>query len=164
LVAVCLAGVAVPATASASAKSTAIDFSEHGGGAFNRSFFKGVKFTEGSFVGYIQGDQALVGGLAGKTKKRFSTISANVSPAGQGTAVYTLAAYKDKRLVGSSSVTVTQDVGDPANGPFGYETITLGNLAKKADAFRLDNTFVRSSFPDITVIEFGTSSITIDGY
>jgi hypothetical protein len=152
---------AAASPAAAASSSAAIDFSEHGEGAFDQSFFNGVKFTEGSFVGYIQGDQALVGDLAGETKKKFSSISASFAPAGQGTARYTLTAYKGKKLAGSSSITVTQDAGDPASGPFGYETITLGNLAKNADSFRLDNRFVRSSFPDITVIEFGTSSITI---
>jgi hypothetical protein len=152
---------AATSPAAAAPSSTGIDFSEHGEGWFDQSFFSGVKFTEGSFVGYIQGDQALVGDLAAKTKKKFSSISASFAPAGQGTARYTLTAYKDKKVAGSSSVTVTQDAGDPASSPFGYETITLSNLAKNADAFRLDNTFVRSSFPDITVIEFGTASITI---
>jgi hypothetical protein len=151
----------VPSTAAASAKNTTIDFSEHGEGEFDQTFFSGVEFTEGSFVGYIQGDQALVGDLSGTTKKKFSSIAATFAPAGQGTATYTLAAYKGKALLGSSSVTITQDVGEPASDPFCYETITLGNLDKKADSFRLDNRFVRSSFPDITVIEFGTASITI---
>lgn len=111
-------------------------------------------------MGYIQGDEALVGDMAGGTRKKFSSISASFAPAGQGTAVYTLSAYKGKSLVGRSSVTVTQDVGDPASDPFCYETIAL-DTPVKADSFRLDNRFVRSSSPDVTVIEFGTSSITL---
>jgi hypothetical protein len=154
---------AAASPAAAASSSAEVDFSEHGEGAFDQSFFSGFEFTEGSFVGYIQGDQALVGDLAGTAKKKFSSISASFAPAGQGTAIYTLTAYKGKALVGSSSVTVSQDVGDPTSGPFGYVSIALDNLAKKADSFRLDNRFVRSSFPDITVIEFGTCSITIDG-
>jgi hypothetical protein len=158
VIALCFAGLFAPGTAAAS--STVIDFSSHGEGAFDQSYFSGIRFTQGSFIGYIQGDQALVGPIAGDVSKKFTTISASVAPTVQGTALYTLSAYKNSRPIGSSSVPVTQDTGDPASVPFGYTTITL-DLQKKADSFRLSNTFVRSSFPHIALIEFGTSSITI---
>ena len=140
-----------------------IDFSQHGEGPLDPSYFGGVHFTEGSWVGYIQGDQALVGSVAGKTKTKFTNISASFAPAGQGTATYTLTAYKGGHPIGSNSLTVTQDTGDPQTDPFGYASISLSNLPKQADTFRLSNRFVRSSFPHITVIEFGTSSITVSG-
>jgi hypothetical protein len=161
LVFLCALCVFAPAAGAARSAAVDVDFSQHGEGPFDQSYFSGVEFTQGSWVGYIQGDQALVGPGAGTTKSKFTTISARFAPAGQGTAVYTLTAYKGKAPVGSSSVAVTQDTGDPETGPFGYETITLDNLSKKADSFRLDNSFVRSSFPHITQIEFGVSSITL---
>jgi hypothetical protein len=157
--AVCLIGVFAPA-ASAAASSTTIDFSEAGPGPFDHSYFSAVSFTEGTWVGYIQGDEALIDGVAGSAKKKFTSISANFAPAAQGTAIYTLTAYKGKTPVGSNAMTVTQDSGDPETGPFGYETIALEGLPKKADSFRLDNSFVRSSFSHVTLIEFGTASIT----
>ena len=63
-------------------------------------------------------------------------------------------------MIESTSVTITQDTGDPDTGPFGYTTIDLGSLPKKAAAFTLTNTFVRSSYPQITTIPFGVSSIS----
>jgi hypothetical protein len=41
--------------------------------------------------------------------------------------------------------------------------ISLEGLPRKADSFRLSNTFVRSSYSHITLIEFGTASITLSG-
>ena len=158
-----LMGAIAPVAAAAPQTSTILDFSEAGQGPFDQSYFSGINFTDGSFIGYVQGDDALVGPVAGSAKKKFTSISANFAPAGQGTAVYTLTAYKGKVAVGSNSVTVTQDSGDPESGPFGYATISLSALPKNADAFRLSNSFVRSSFPHITLIEFGTASISISG-
>ena len=143
------------------AASVTIDFSQHGQGPFDQSFFSGVSFAEGTFVGYIQGDEALVGRAAGSIKNGFKSIAARVAPAIQGTAIYTLTAHSSSgRTLGSSSVTITQDTGDPETGPFGYESIELGPLPRKASSFRLSNTFVRSSYTHITQIEFGVSSIT----
>jgi hypothetical protein len=161
VVVVCLAGLSFPTAAAAS--STVVDFSEHGQGAFDQSFFSGVKFTEGSWVGYVQGDEALIGPAAASIHKKFTSVSASFAPTTQGTAIYTLTVYKGKSALGSSSMTVTQDSGDPETGPFGYATISLNGLAKRADSFRLSNRFVRSSYPNITLIDFGTASITVSG-
>lgn len=160
---VCMFGVAAQPAVGSSSTSATIDFSQAGQGPLDQSYFSAVNFTEGSFVGYIQGDEALIGPVAGATKRTFTNISASFAPAGQGTAIYTLTAFKGKRPIASSSVSVTQDTGDPGTGPFGYEAISLEGLPRKADSFRLSNTFVRSSYSHITMIEFGTASITLSG-
>jgi hypothetical protein len=150
----------VPAAAASAATA---DFSAHGEGEFDQNFFRpdGVVFTEGSYVGYIQGDDALVGPIAGNFKPKVSSLSARFAPAMQGTAVYTLAALNASgKVIGSTSVTVTQDEGDPASSGWGYVTIDLGSLSRKARAFTLTNTFVRSSFSHITTIPFGVSLVT----
>jgi hypothetical protein len=156
-----LLGVFV-AIAPAAQAATTIDFSTVSQGPFDQSFFKsdGIIFTEGTFVGFVQGDNALIGPVAGKVRGGFNSLSARVAPGEQGTATYTLTAFKQGNQIAATSMTVTQDMGDPTTGPFGYFTINIGPLPKKADSFSLSNVFVRSSFLDITVIEFGVSSIT----
>ena len=154
--------VALPAS-SIAANPVTIDFSTHGQGPFDQSFYEsdGVIFIQGSFVGYIQGDEALVGPVAGIFKPKVSSLSVRVAPANQGTAIYTLSALSSSgELVASTSVTVTQDEGDPANSVWGYFTLDLGPLPKKARSFTLTNTFVRSSFSLTTSIEFGVSVLS----
>lgn len=146
-----------------SAGSQTIDFSSHGEGPFKSNFFKrqGLVMTQGDFVGFIQGDQTLVGPVAGTFHPAFCSLSVRVAPAAQGTAAYTLTAYAASgRMVGSTTVTVTQDIGDPTSGPDGYFTIELTNLSPRAQTFTLENQFIRSSFAHITLIPFGVSSIT----
>jgi hypothetical protein len=151
-----------PAARAATTAATTIDFSTVSQGPFDQSFFTrdGIVFTEGTFVGFVQGDNALVGPVAGTVKGGFSSLSARVAPAMQGTATYTLTAFKQGNQIAATSITVTQDEGDPTTGSFGYFTINIGPLPKKADSFSLSNLFVRSSFPGVTLIEFGVSSIT----
>ncbi len=148
--------------AQATQAATTIDFSAVSQGPFNQSFFKtdGIVFTQGTFVGFVQGANALIGPVAGDVRGGFTSLSAQVAPAFQGTATYTLAAFKNGKQIAATSMTVTQDTGDPTTGPPGYFTISIGQLPKKADSFSLSNVFVRSSFPDVTHIEFGVSSIT----
>jgi hypothetical protein len=156
-------GAMLAPSAVANANATTIDFSTHSQGAFDQGFYQsdGVVFTQGSFVGYIQGDEALVGPIAGSFKPKVSSLSARIAPAVQGTAIYTLSALGPSgHVIESTSVTITQDSGDPATGPLGYATIDLGTLPKKAAAFTLTNTFVRSSYPQYTSIPFGVSSLT----
>ena len=147
----------------AAASATTVDFTTHGQGWFDQSFYvrDGVTFTQGDFVGWIQGDEALVGPIAGDFKPKVSSLSARVAPAVQGTAIYTLSALSPSgRVIESTSVTITQDTGDPDTGPFGYVTIDLGTLPRKAASFSLTNTFVRSSYPQYTTMPFGVSSIS----
>jgi hypothetical protein len=172
LVSVLLALAAVPSVAVAapaapsSRAATTIDFSAASVGPFDQRFFahEGIIFTEGTFVSFIQGDEALASGdgqrIAGDVRGGFASVSAEVAPANQGTATYTLAAYKKGNLLGSTSITVTQDEGDPTTGPPGYFTISLGPLPKAATSFSLSNVFVRSSFPETIRIEVGVASMT----
>jgi len=146
-----------------SASSQTIDFSTPGEGPLQSNFFKkqGLVLTEGDFVGFIQGDQALTEPVAGTFHPAVCSLSLRVSPALQGTAAYTLTAYSSSgKVVGSTTMIVTQDSGDPASGPFGYFNIELASLSQRAQRFTLENQFVRSSFPQTTQIPFGVSSIT----
>jgi hypothetical protein len=146
-----------------SAASQTIDFSTPGEGPIQPNFFKsqGFVLTGGDFVGFIQGDQALVGPVAGIFHPSVCSLSLRVAPAVQGTAAYTLTAYSPSgEAVGSTTMIVTQDQGDPESGSFGYFSIELSNLSQKAQTFTLENQFIRSSFAHITQIPFGVSSIT----
>jgi hypothetical protein len=156
------------------APSVTIDFSSFGSSkVFEPEFFRldGILFPPeqcGSsgcgtwFVQFIQGDAALVGGPVKATFARpISDLSVNVAPSLQGTATYVLNAFAESgALLATTSVTVTQDEGDPANSGFGYFTMSLTNLAGPAASFVLDNVFVRSSFPQNVTIPFGVSSIS----
>ena len=149
--------------ASGCSSSQTIDFSTPGQGPFQPDFFKkqALVFTQGDFVGFIQGDQALVGPVAGTFHPSVCSLSLSVAPALQGTAAYTLTAYTASgKMVGSTTMIVTQDSGDPENGPLGYFRIELTGLSGKAQMFTLENQFLRSSFPQTTQIPFGVSSIT----
>jgi len=140
-----------------------IDFSTHGEGVFQADFYRkvGVIFTTGSFVGFIQGDQALVGPIAGTFSSPVSSLSVRIAPALQGTAEYTLTAWDaSRKVIRSVSAIVMQDTGDPATGLDGYFTLDLGNLPHSAKYFALDNLFIRSSFPNTTSIPFGVSSLS----
>jgi hypothetical protein len=146
-----------------SGSSQTIDFSTAGEGTFQPDFFKrqSLVLTQGDFVGFVQGDQSLIGPVAGTFHPSVCSISVRVAPAFQGTAAYTLRAYAASgKVVGSTTMTVTQDIGEPASGSFGYFVIELTSLSQKAQTFTLENQFIRSSFPQTTQISFGVSSIT----
>jgi hypothetical protein len=90
-----------------------------------------------------------------------SDLSFSFAPALQGTATYVLTAYSAPGdVIGTTSVTVTEDFGDPANEGFGYHVISLTSLPTPARSFTLDSLFVRSSFPSNTQIDCGVSSIS----
>lgn len=141
-----------------------IDFSSAGEGIFLQpDFFKrqGLILTQGDFVGFVQGDDALIGPIAGSFHPSVCRLSLRVAPALQGTAAYTLTAFAPSgEMVSQATVTITQDSGDPENGPFGYFTIELTNLTPRANYFTLENRFIRSSFPQNTQIPFAISSLT----
>jgi len=146
-----------------SATSQTLDFSTPGEGPIQPDFFKrqGLVLTEGNFVGFVQGDQALIGPVAGGFHPSVCSLSLRVAPALQGTAAYTLTAYSSSgEAVGSTTVIVTQDSGDPENESPGYFSIALTDLSQRAQTFTLENQFIRSSFPQNTQIPFGVSSIT----
>jgi peptidoglycan/xylan/chitin deacetylase (PgdA/CDA1 family) len=151
-----------PIGATAASTGTTIDFSSVSQGPFDQSFFQaaGVTFTQGNYVGFVQGHNALIGPVAGQVSEGFKSLSAQVVPGYQGTATYTLAAFQQGKQIAATSITVTQDVGDPTTGPAGYVTITIGRLPTSADSFSLGDVLVRSSFSSVTTMDFGVSSIT----
>lgn len=115
------------------------------------------------FVGFIQGSPALGGGVVSATFTHpVSDLSLLVAPALQGTATYTLKAFAASgSLLASTSVTVTQDQGDPATIAYGYFPIALATLPAPATSFTLDNVLVRSSFPNtVGAIPYGVSTIS----
>lgn len=160
------------------ARQVTIDFSSYGSGkVFESEFYRsdGIVFPPeacGSagctpwFVGFVQGDAALAGeprfGPVRSTFTRpISDLSLLVAPGLQGTATYVLSAFAASgKLLATTSVTVTEDFGDPANSGFGYHEIRLTNLPSPAKSFSLHNVFVRSSFPQNVEIPYGVSSIS----
>jgi len=164
--------------AGVAAQRVTVDFTSFGEGQFfEPTFYRsdGILFPAQAcgpagctawFVGFIQGDDALVGTPSfGPVQATFtrpiSDLSVVVAPGIQGTATYVLSAFAvSGELLGTTSVTVTQDIGDPANSGYGYFTIGLTNLPGPAKSFTLDNVFVRSSFPQNTEIPYGVSSIS----
>ncbi len=144
---------------------TTVDFSTHGQGSFQSDFFQGsgIIFTTGSFVGFIQSDETLNGPIAANFATPVSRLFAEIAPALQGTAMYTLSVFDDSaNIIDSTSLTVTQDTGDPNSGSFGSFTIDLGTIPTAATSFTIENTFIRSSFATNTSIPYGVSSITFD--
>jgi len=155
-----------------------IDFSLHGEGVLDPLFFAedGIIFApqrcspagcvDQAVSGLIQGDAALVGdSVYGPIIARFTipitSLSMQIAPAIQGTATYTLSAFKKSgKLLATQSLTVTQDEGDPDPGPDeGYFTLSLDSL-HKASSFSLDAVWVRSSHePEQEIMLYGVSSI-----
>lgn len=157
-----LASSALPAAA-AEIHEVSADFSTAPQGLFSTDFFKqnGLSFTQGDFVGFIQGRPALIGPVAGRFTPWSSRVSVELAPAEQGTAEYTLTAIGvSGEVVAAKSTIVTQDEVEPLTGPTGYFTLDLGNVAGDIKYFTLENRFIRSSFPQITRIEFGVAKVT----
>ena len=162
------------------AREVTIDFSTFGAGKvldpdFYRSDgivfppeFCGTAGCDAPFVGFIQFDAALVGDprrgpLHASFTRPISGLSLSVAPSFQGTATYVLKVFSASgALLTTTSRTVTQDEGDPANEGFGYFTISATDFERPAKSFTLDNVFVRASgpFPHVGVIPYAVSSIT----
>jgi hypothetical protein len=161
------------------AREVSVDFSSFGGIGviFEHDFYRsdGILFPPEQCgpagcdpwtIDLIQGDAALLAeNQFGPVRARFtrpvSSLSVRVAPALQGTARYVLKAFAASgKLLARTSVTVTQDSGDPADTGFGYFTISLSNLPGPAKSFTLDNVFLRSTFPTNDNIPYGVSSIS----
>jgi hypothetical protein len=173
--------VSFPSSAAASvgvaSPEVTVDFSSFGEGPFDPNFYHldGIVFPSqrcGSvgctawLVSLVQGDDALLGDPSfGSVTARFtrpvSDLSLSFAPDLQGTATYVLRAYGGSgEVIASTSITVTEDFGDPANEGFGYHVVSLANLSTPVVAFTLDSIFVRSSFPSNVQIGYGVSSIS----
>ncbi len=173
--------VSLPSSAAASvgvgASEVTVDFSSFGEGTLDPNFYRldGVVFPSevcGSVVcaplvvSVAQGHDALLGnpyfGFVMATFTRpVSDLSLSFAPDLQGTATYVLKAYSGSgKLIASTSITVTEDFGDPANEGFGYHVVSLTKLSTPAVSFTLDSIFVRSSFPSVTHIGYGVRSIS----
>jgi hypothetical protein len=154
-----------------------IDFSTHGTGPFDPTFYKnnGISFFwensgSGFFVGLVQGDDALIqsentgaqhGPIGGTLIPSVSGLSLTLAPSVQGTAEYTLTTFDSLgRLIDRKSVLVTQDTSDPENSASGYFTMNMKDLPRKAKSFILENRFIRTSFSN-QIISFGVSSISL---
>ena len=164
----------------AGTREVTIDFSTFGHGEnLDPDFYRrdGIAFPDqfcgsagcgGLFIGFVQGDAALTGDprrgpVTATFNRPISELSLVVAPAFQGTATYTLNVFSASgALVGTSSVTVTQDQGDPANTGFGYFEIGVSNPDKRVKSFTLNSVVVRASspFPHVGFIPYGVSSIT----
>lgn len=138
-----------------------IDFSEPGEGTFDRRFFDrdGVRFTEGDFVGFVQGDEALVGPIRFSVYAPPDRAVVSFAPAVQGTAWYQLTALgAHDHVLASARVLVTQDTGVSPD-PFGYVDLELPDIPAGTRVLTLTNEFVGSSFPHITHIDFAVAQI-----
>ncbi len=171
-----LAAMSSAAAPGVGASDVTIDFSNNALGDFDPLVYRsdGIVFPPqrcGSagcaswFVGFLQGDNALVGnplvgGVSATFTRPVSELSFRIAPGSQGTAIYTLTAFSASgQELASQSLTVIQDSGDPNTGPPGYFTMSLGGLPQPANSFTLTNAFVGSSFGTLGPIEFGVSSI-----
>jgi hypothetical protein len=161
------------------ARQVTIDFTSFGAGdTFEPAFYRsdGLVFPaqrcgsagcDSWFIWHVvQDDDALLGEnwfgpVKGSFTRPISSLSLRVAPGLQGTATYVLSAFAASgKLIATTSVTVTQDFGDPANTGFGYFTMSLPNLSAPAKSFTLDNVFIRSSSPTTTNMPYGVSSIS----
>jgi hypothetical protein len=148
-----------------------VDFGDHGEGSLDPAFFDrdGVRFVDEGFVGFVQGDEALVGSSALGNAVRFrvrgplASVTVSFAPAVQGTALYELSALGPRdRVLASTERLLTQDSGT-SSATFGYVDIALSEVPPATRTLVLTGTFVGSSFPGIEEIPFGVSRITLAG-
>jgi hypothetical protein len=167
-------------SAAAGSQLQTIDFSTAPSASLlPKDFYRaqGIVFNEEYFVGFIQGDEALVSGstangdaaqIGATFTAPVTALSVEVAPAFGGTAEYTLTAFDSGgHAVATKSVTRTEDPGDPADQGFGYFPIDLGPLSDSARSFTLTNRFIRSSTGTpicegggLACFSFGVSTIT----
>jgi hypothetical protein len=156
----------------ASASVRTIDFSSApAGSSISSEYFlsEGLLLTGPSdpmqtHVGFVQGDNALIGStnapagdVTGTFTSPVSSVAVAFAPGAQGTAEYTLTAYAQGTPLASSSVTVMQDerLQDPV--PWGYSELSLIDLSKPAESFSLTARYIDGFFGRI---EYGVSYIT----
>jgi hypothetical protein len=137
-----------------------IDFSIHGQSPSDPTFYKnnGISFRDDALQQSGQQNRPIGGTLIPPV----SGLSVRLAPGLQGTAEYTLTTFDSLGLsIDKHSVLITQDTGDSQNSGFGYFTIDMKNLPRKAKSFILDERFIRSSFIQNTSIPYGLGSISL---
>jgi hypothetical protein len=145
-----------------------VDFSQHGEGPFDRNFFasSGIVFTQGDFVGFVQGDDALIGGtdfpIAGSFLTPVTSLAVSVAMGFQTVSDFTLTVYDASSApIGATTFRLNQDTGDAGFMGFGYFTIDLLNIPQPAYSFQLTDQFVSSSF-GFTSSEWGVSTLVFN--
>jgi hypothetical protein len=138
LVALMLAPMPTLAHRGSHGSTHVIDFTDFGQGVFDPYFFadEGIIFDTPDpngglnwFVGYVQGDEALINDISASFKRPITSLSVSFAPSSYGPIEYTLTAFAPSgRVVATKTVTFSQP-------PFGYFTIDLGRLPRKAKSF-----------------------------
>lgn len=157
------------------ADAGSIDFNDHPQGPLQTEFFEssGVIFNPvspaslTSSVVTTLGRRALIGkgDTPGTISGSFVTpvldLSVRVGLRQQGTVTYKLSVFdSSSTLITSQLLTVTTDTGDPDNTGFRYHKVEIHDLSIAASSFTISNSFVRSSHPDVSGINFGLTSMT----
>ena len=138
-----------------------IDFTQAGQGPFNQNFFasSGIVFTQGTFVGFVQGDDALVGPpIAGSFLTPVTSLAVNVALGFQAVDDFSLTVYDASSApISTTTFILDQDTGNPNFMGWGYFTISLPNIPQPAYSFTLSDQFVSGPINGST--EFGDSSL-----
>jgi hypothetical protein len=141
-----------------------VDFSAHPEGPLRDRHLdrEGVHLLDGEFVGFVQGEKALIGPVSLRVLNGPRAVSMRFAPSVQGAAWYSLTASDAAgNVVASERILVVQDEGTTNSGPFGYVEIGLDDLPFGTDVIALDNEFVTSSFPGIDTIGFAVAEIAL---
>ena len=146
-----------------------VDFSEHGVGPFNQNFFtaSGIAFTQGDFVEFVQGDDALIGitdfAITGNFLTPVTSLAVTVAMATPTVSDFTLTVYDaNSAPISATTFRLNQDTGDPGFMGNGYFTINLLNIPQPAYSFQLADLFVSSSFGDFNSSNWGVSTLVLN--
>lgn len=145
-------------------RDVVVDFTDHGQGVLRPKDYSrdGVRFLDGEFVGWVQGDEALVGPVEFTVPTWTDAAILTFAPSNQGSAWYTLEALGSRgEVLASTRALVTQDEGDPSTGPFGYTTIALSDVPAGTRSLALSNEFLSSSYEQYTEIGFAVAEIEL---
>ncbi|MBL4740604.1 MAG: hypothetical protein JKY12_06395 [Sneathiella sp.] len=135
---------------------------------------EGVVFDEASdTMLWVQGDDAIGPGepwaasptnefISGHftAEKDLTSLSVRLAPTAQGTYEYTLNIFdKFDDLISTTSLIVTQDLGDLSNTGFGYFSLNMTGLFINVASFDVRGSFIRSSHNNPYTV-FGMSSMS----
>lgn len=164
-------------TGRASAEVILVDFSEYGVGPLANGYFAGRGILippngSSGFVGFVQGDEALVSHaqgpfiayIAAQFEPKVTRISVQVALSYQFVGYLRLSALDNRGGINNDVFTETvlqlnQVQSDPGFMGLGYFTLDTGPLSRPASAFVLTAEFMRSPFTTEGA-EFGLSTIS----